>query len=52
MSLTGRHGFGGRRNHARVTWVKVDEIESGDWAIGGQCLTTHAVKDLAAGKAA
>lgn len=35
-----------------VTWVKVDEIESGDWAIGGQCLTTQAVKDLAAGKAA
>ena len=35
-----------------VTWVKVDEIESGDWGIGGQCLTTAAVKDLQAGKAA
>ncbi len=35
-----------------VTWVKIDEIESGDWGIGGQCLTTQAVKDLAASKAA
>ena len=35
-----------------VTWVKIDEIESGDWAIGGQCLTTGAVKELQAGKAA
>jgi 4-oxalocrotonate tautomerase len=35
-----------------VTWVKVDEIESGDWGIGGQCLTTAAVKDLQTGKAA
>ena len=35
-----------------VTWVKVDEIESGDWGIGGQCLTTSAVKDLQAGKVA
>ncbi len=35
-----------------VTWVKVDEIESGDWGIGGQCLTTGAVKDLQAGKVA
>ncbi len=35
-----------------VTWVKVDEIESGDWGIGGHCLTTGAVKDLQAGKVA
>ena len=35
-----------------VTWVKVDEVESGDWGIGGQCLTTTAVKNLQAGKAA
>ena len=33
-----------------VTWVKVDEIESGDWGIGGQALTTEAVQALAAGK--
>jgi 4-oxalocrotonate tautomerase len=35
-----------------ITWVKVDEIESGDWGIGGHCLTTAAVKDLQTGKAA
>ncbi len=23
-----------------VTWVSFHEVESGDWAIGGQCLTT------------
>jgi 4-oxalocrotonate tautomerase len=37
-------------NMRAVTWVKVDEIESGDWGIGGQALTTEAVKALAAGK--
>lgn len=37
-------------NMRSVTWVKVDEIESGDWGIGGQPLTTEAVKALAAGK--
>lgn len=35
-----------------LTWVKVDEIESGERGIGGQCLTTAAVKDLQAGKVA
>jgi 4-oxalocrotonate tautomerase len=33
-----------------VTWVKVDEIESGDRGIGGQALTTRAVKVLTGGK--
>jgi 4-oxalocrotonate tautomerase len=33
-----------------VTWVKIDEIESGDWGIGGQALTTEAVQALAAGQ--
>lgn len=37
-------------NMRSVTWVKIDEIESGDWAVGGQALTTEAVKALAAGK--
>jgi len=37
-------------NMRGVTWVKVDEIESGDWGIGGQPLTTEAVQALAAGK--
>lgn len=37
-------------NMRGVTWVKIDEIESGDWGVGGQALTTEAVKALAAGK--
>ena len=32
-----------------VTWVRVQETESGEWAIGGQPLTTAAVKAMAAG---
>jgi 4-oxalocrotonate tautomerase len=32
-----------------VTWVVLDEVKSGDWGIGGRCLTTKAVHDLAAG---
>lgn len=39
-------------NMRSVTWVKIDETESGDWAIGGQALTTEAVKAMAAGKTA
>jgi hypothetical protein len=39
-----RHGRGGRREMRGVTWVKADEIESGDRGIGGQCLTTEADK--------
>ncbi len=27
-------------NMRGVTWVSFHEVESGDWAIGGQCLTT------------
>ena len=30
-----------------VTWVRVQEIESGEWAIGGNPLTTAAVKQMA-----
>jgi 4-oxalocrotonate tautomerase len=30
-----------------VTWVRVQEYESGEWAIGGQPLTTEAVKAMA-----
>ena len=29
-----------------VTWVRVQEVESGQWAIGGQPLTTEAVKAM------
>jgi 4-oxalocrotonate tautomerase len=39
-------------NMRGVTWVKITEVASGDWAIGGQPLTTEAVKALAAGKRA
>ena len=34
-----------------VTWVRVQEIESGEWAIGGNPLTAADVKDMAAGGA-
>lgn len=37
-------------NMRGVTWVKINEVESGDWAIGGQPLTTEKVKALAAGR--
>jgi 4-oxalocrotonate tautomerase len=33
-----------------VTWVKISEVASGDWGIGGRPLTTEAVKELAAGR--
>jgi 4-oxalocrotonate tautomerase len=36
-------------NMRSVTWCVVEEVESGDWAIGGQPLTTRDVKALAAG---
>lgn len=39
-------------NMRRVTWVKINEVESGDWAIGGKPLTTEKVKSLAAGRSA
>jgi 4-oxalocrotonate tautomerase len=32
-----------------VTWVVIDEVRSGDWAVGGRALTTADVKALAAG---
>ena len=38
-------------NMRPVTWCVVEEVKSGDWAIGGQTLTTEAVRQLAAGKA-
>jgi 4-oxalocrotonate tautomerase len=31
-----------------VTWVRVQEIESGEWAIGGNPLTAADVKAMAA----
>jgi 4-oxalocrotonate tautomerase len=37
-------------NMRQVTWVVVEEVKSGEWGIGGQALTTEAVRDLAAGR--
>ncbi len=34
-----------------VTWCVVEEVESGDWGIGGKALTTADVHALARGKA-
>ena len=39
-------------NMRGVTWVKISEVASGEWGIGGQPLTTEAVKELAARKVA
>ena len=33
-------------NMRGVTWVVIDEVKSGDWGLGGQPLTTDAVKSL------
>jgi len=38
-------------NMRGVTWCVVEEVKSGDWAIGGRCLRTEDVKALAAGVA-
>lgn len=35
-----------------VTWVRVQEIEQGDWGIGGKTLTAADVHAMAASKAA
>ena len=37
-------------NMRPVTWVRVQEIESGEWAIGGNPLTVADVKAMAAVK--
>ena len=36
-------------NMRQVTWVVIDEVKSGDWGLGGDALTTDAVKSLRAG---
>jgi len=35
-----------------VTWVRINEIEQGDWAIGGKTLKAADVHAMATGKAA
>ena len=37
-------------NMRGVTTVKISEVASGDWGIGGKPLTTEAVKQLAGGR--
>lgn len=37
-------------NMRAVTWVIIEEVKSGDWAIGGKVLTTADVKAIAAAK--
>ena len=32
-----------------VTWVRVQEVASGEWGIGGKALTAEDVKAMAAG---
>jgi 4-oxalocrotonate tautomerase len=39
-------------NMRSVTWVKINEVASGDWAIGGERLTSEKVKAIATGRAA
>jgi 4-oxalocrotonate tautomerase len=39
-------------NMRGVTWCVIDEVNSGDWGIGGQPLTSADVKALAAGTTA
>lgn len=35
-----------------VTWVVIDEVKSGHWALGGKPLTTAEVRGLRQGRAA
>lgn len=35
-----------------VTWVKLNEVEQGDWAVGGQRLNAAAVHAMQAGRKA
>ena len=39
-------------NMRPVTWVRIQEFEGGDWAIGGKALRASDVQAMAAGKAA
>jgi 4-oxalocrotonate tautomerase len=36
-------------NMRGVTWVVIEEVQSGDWGIGGNAMTTQDVKALVAG---
>ena len=38
-------------NMRGVTWVVIEEIKSGEWGLGGQALTTEAVREIKQGVA-
>ena len=38
-------------NMRKVTWVIIEDVKSGEWGIGGNPISTEAVKAIAAGKA-
>lgn len=33
-----------------VAWVRINEVESGDWAVGGQRLSAHDVLEMRRGR--
>ena len=35
-----------------TTWCVIEEVESGDWGIGGKAITAEAVRGIAAGRTA
>jgi 4-oxalocrotonate tautomerase len=35
-----------------LTWVVIEEVKSGDWAVGGKALSTSDVRSLASGATA
>jgi 4-oxalocrotonate tautomerase len=37
-------------NMRQVTWVIIEDVNSGEWGIAGQPLSTEAVKALATGQ--
>ena len=39
----------GSENTRSATWVRINEFESGDWAIGGQRLSAHDVIEMTRG---
>ena len=41
----------GSENSRPVTWVRINEFESGDWAIGGRRLSVNDVVEMARGNA-
>ena len=35
-----------------VTWVLLEEIQSGEWGVGGKAITTECIKKMQAGSSA